>query len=57
MRYLFHDGAATLGYLRRGNWRQALGGVVDFFTTREALDRKDDKPAYRAYLRNSWKGR
>ena len=57
MRYLFNDGAATLGYLRRGNWKQALGGVVDFFATREALDRKDDKQAYRAYLRNSWKGR
>ena len=22
MRYLFHDGAATLGYLRQGDWRR-----------------------------------
>ena len=57
MRYLFNDGAATLGYLRHGNWKQALSGVADFFFTPEALYRKDDKKAYRAYLRNSWKGR
>lgn len=57
MRYLFNDGAATLGYLRRGDWKRALGGMADFFFTREALYRKDDKEAYRAYLRNSWKGR
>lgn len=57
MRYLFHDGAATLGYLRRGDLRRALGGVADFFAVPEALYRKDDKQAYRAYLRNSLKGR
>ena len=57
MRYLFHDGAATLGYLRQGDWRRALAGVADFFRTPEALYRKDDKGAYRAYLRNSLKGR
>lgn len=57
MRYLLNDGAATLGYLRQGNLKQALGGVVDFFFTREALYRKDDKKAYQTYLRNSWKGR
>ena len=43
MRYLFHDGAATLGYLRQGDWRRALAGVADFFRTPEALYRKDDK--------------
>lgn len=57
MRYLFHDGAATLGYLRRGQLGRALGGVADFFTTPEALYRKDDRKAYHAYLRNSLKGR
>lgn len=36
MRYLFHDGAATLGYLRQGDWRRALAGVADFFRTPEA---------------------
>ena len=45
MRYLFHDGAATLGYLRQGDWRRALAGVADFFRTPEALYRKDDKGA------------
>ncbi|MFQ9411221.1 MAG: hypothetical protein ACLR1T_09475 [Evtepia gabavorous] len=34
MRYLFHDGAATLGYLRQGDWRRALAGVADFFAPR-----------------------
>lgn len=53
MRFLFNDGAATLDYLRHGKWRQALGGVADFFRVQEALKRKDDLPAYRAYLRNS----
>lgn len=57
MRYLFHDGAATLGYLRRGQLGRALGGIADFFTVREALYRRDDKKAYHAYLRNSLKGR
>ena len=57
MRYLFHDGAATLGYLRQGDLRRAWGGVVDFFTVPEALKRKGDQKAYRRYLRNSLKGR
>ena len=48
---------SSLGYLRQGDWRRALAGVADFFRTPEALYRKDDKGAYRAYLRNSLKGR
>ena len=54
---VFHDGAATLGYLRQGDLRRAWGGVVDFFTVPEALKRKGDQKAYRRYLRNSLKGR
>lgn len=53
MRFLLNDGAATLAYLRHGQWRKALGGIADFFSTQEALYRKDDKRAYRTYLRNS----
>lgn len=41
----------------RGTGGGPLAGVADFFRTPEALYRKDDKGAYRAYLRNSLKGR
>lgn len=57
MRFLFNDGAATLGYLRRGDWKRAMGGVTDFFRVREAFDQKDDRGAYRAYLKNSLRKR
>lgn len=57
MRFLLNDAAATLGYLRKGHLKTAWGGVVDFFRTPEALYRKDDKAAYRQYLRNSLRKR
>ena len=57
MRFLFNDGMATLGYLKAGQWKRAFGGIADFFCVREALSRKDDKAAYRAYLRNSVRDR
>ena len=57
LRFLFNDGLATLGYCKAGRLREALGGVRDFFTVPEALRRRDDMRAYRAYLKNSLKGR
>lgn len=57
MRFLFSDGVATLGYLRRGKVRKALSGAADFFCVREAMKRKDDMGAYRAYLKNSLRER
>lgn len=57
MRYLFNDGLATLDYLRHKHVRQALAGAADFFRVPEALYHKNDKKAWRAYLRNSLKGR
>ena len=57
MRFLFNDGAATLDYLRRGRFGKAIGGVLDLFRVREALYDKDDRHAYRSYLRNSLRDR
>jgi predicted ATP-grasp superfamily ATP-dependent carboligase len=53
LRYLFSDGAATLGYLRHGRTKEAMGGIRDFFTVPEAMSAKDDKKAYRVYLKNT----
>lgn len=55
MRFKYNDMAAVLDYLRHGKIGKALGGIVDFFTVSEALKRKDDMAAYRAYLSNSRK--
>lgn len=57
MRFVFNDAAAVLGYLRRGDWKRAMGGAADFFRVREAFDQKDDPGAYRAYLKNSLRKR
>lgn len=57
MRYLFNDGMAVLDCLRHGQVGKALNGAADFFRVREALYRRDDKKAYRTYLRNSLRNR
>ncbi len=57
MRYLFHDGAATLPSPGRGGLAAGPGWGGDLSAPPEALYRKDDKGGYRAYLRNSLKGR
>jgi predicted ATP-grasp superfamily ATP-dependent carboligase len=53
LRYLFSDGAATLGYLRQGRTKEAMGGIRDFFAVPEAMSAKDDQKAYRVYLKNT----
>ena len=57
MRFLFNDGMAVLDCLRHGRLKLAAQGMADFFRVPEALYRKDDKQAYRTYLKNSLKDR
>ena len=57
MRFLLNDAAATLSLLRHGRVREALGGVRDFFSAREALHRADDPGVLRRYLKYTWEER
>lgn len=52
MRFCFNDLAASADLLRHGKLRAGCEGLLDFFRVREGLKDREDKKAYRAYLRS-----
>ena len=50
MRFLLNDTLATLSYLRHGQVKIALGGILDIFRAKEALFRFTDQKPFWRYL-------
>lgn len=53
MRFLLNDTMASLSYLKSGQVKQGLHGLLDFFTAKEALSQKGDNRVFRTYLKKS----
>ncbi len=56
MRYCLNDAAAVLGYLRRGHFLRAAGGIADLFRAKEAIWCRDDPRPFWRYLKNRMGG-
>ena len=57
LRFFFNDLAAGADLLRHGKLGRAGSALLDAFRVREALNDREDRKAYRKYLRSYLPGR
>ncbi len=55
MRFVVNDLAASADLIRRGRIKAGFSGLADFFRVGEALKDKEDRKAYRLYVRSYFK--
>ena len=53
MHFVLNDTLSILGYLKKGRFKEVMGGLRDLFCAKEALyDKEDSKPFYQ-YLKGT----